>query len=93
MGFIGISEGAIPFAIADPKRVISANVIGSAVAGGLAGLLAVTNQAGHGGYNCCNSWCCWFNKTRNWSWNCLFLFVSYCRKFYYRTNLWTLKGS
>lgn len=49
MGFIGISEGAIPFAIADPKRVISANVIGSAVAGGLAGLLAVTNQAGHGG--------------------------------------------
>lgn len=49
MGFIGISEGAIPFAIADPKRVISANVIGSAVAGGLAGVLAVTNQAGHGG--------------------------------------------
>ncbi|ATP59796.1 PTS fructose transporter subunit IIABC [Mesomycoplasma dispar] len=49
MGFIGISEGAIPFAIADPKRVITANVIGSAVAGGLAGILAVTNQAGHGG--------------------------------------------
>ncbi|TDV24492.1 PTS system fructose-specific IIC component [Mycoplasmopsis mustelae] len=49
MGFIGISEGAIPFAVADPKRVIVANVIGSAVAGGLAGVLSVTNAAAHGG--------------------------------------------
>lgn len=49
MGFIGVSEGAIPFAIVDPKRVISANVIGSAIAGGLSGILAVTNSAGHGG--------------------------------------------
>ncbi|UWD34354.1 PTS fructose transporter subunit IIABC [Mesomycoplasma molare] len=49
MGFIGISEGAIPFAVADPKRVITANVVGSAVAGALAGLLSVTNAAAHGG--------------------------------------------
>ncbi|MGZ9763311.1 PTS fructose transporter subunit IIABC [Mycoplasma sp. AC1221] len=49
MGFIGISEGAIPFAVADPKRVITANVIGSAVAGGIAGALSVTNAAAHGG--------------------------------------------
>ncbi|MBG0730849.1 fructose-specific PTS transporter subunit EIIC [Mycoplasma sp. 'Moose RK'] len=49
MGFIGISEGAIPFAVADPKRVIFANVVGSAVAGAIAGGLSVTNQAGHGG--------------------------------------------
>lgn len=49
MGFIGISEGAIPFAVADPKRVILANVVGSAVAGGIAGLLLVTNAAAHGG--------------------------------------------
>ncbi|MGZ9453911.1 PTS fructose transporter subunit IIABC [Mycoplasma sp. AC157] len=49
MGFIGISEGAIPFAVADPKRVITANVIGSAVAGAMAGLLSVTDAAAHGG--------------------------------------------
>ncbi|MGZ9428641.1 PTS fructose transporter subunit IIABC [Mycoplasma sp. 480] len=49
MGFIGISEGAIPFAVADPKRVITANVIGSAIAGAMAGLLSVTNAAAHGG--------------------------------------------
>ncbi|UUM19896.1 fructose-specific PTS transporter subunit EIIC [Mycoplasma sp. 1578d] len=49
MGFIGISEGAIPFAVVDPKRVITANVVGSAIAGGLAGLLSVTNAAAHGG--------------------------------------------
>ncbi|WP_027121395.1 PTS fructose transporter subunit IIABC [Mycoplasma leonicaptivi] len=49
MGFIGISEGAIPFAVSDPKRVITANVIGSAIAGALAGVLSVTNAAAHGG--------------------------------------------
>lgn len=49
MGFIGISEGAIPFAIANPKKVITANVVGSAVAGGLAAGLRITNQVGHGG--------------------------------------------
>ncbi|WGI36827.1 PTS fructose transporter subunit IIABC [Mesomycoplasma lagogenitalium] len=49
MGFIGISEGAIPFAVADPKRVITANVIGSSAAGAIAGLLSVTNAAAHGG--------------------------------------------
>lgn len=32
MGTIGISEGAIPFAIRDPKRAIICNVLGSAVA-------------------------------------------------------------
>ncbi|UUD36358.1 fructose-specific PTS transporter subunit EIIC [Mycoplasmopsis citelli] len=49
MGFIGISEGAIPFAVADPKRVIVANVVGSSVAGGIAGALSVSNAAAHGG--------------------------------------------
>lgn len=49
MGLIGISEGAIPFAIADPKKAIPCNVIGSAVAGGIAGAFGVTNAAAHGG--------------------------------------------
>ncbi|CAT05232.1 PTS system protein [Mesomycoplasma conjunctivae] len=49
MGFIGISEGAIPFAVSDPKRVVFANVIGSAVAGAIAAALSVTNAAAHGG--------------------------------------------
>lgn len=36
MGIVGVTEGAIPFVAADPIRMITANVIGSAVAGGLA---------------------------------------------------------
>ncbi|WP_342190119.1 MULTISPECIES: fructose-specific PTS transporter subunit EIIC [unclassified Spiroplasma] len=49
MGTIGISEGAIPFAIRDPKRAIIANVIGSSIAGGLAGIFSIQNYAQHGG--------------------------------------------
>ncbi len=49
MGCIGISEGAIPFAIADPKKAIISNVVGSSIAGGIAGALGVTCLAGHGG--------------------------------------------
>ncbi|MDN4072855.1 MULTISPECIES: PTS fructose transporter subunit IIC [Fictibacillus] len=36
MGATGITEGAIPFAVSDPLRVIPSIVIGSAVGGGLA---------------------------------------------------------
>lgn len=49
MGTIGISEGAIPFAIKDPKRVFIANIFGSAIAGGIAGALGVTGAVAHGG--------------------------------------------
>lgn len=35
MGIVGVTEGAIPFVAADPVRMIFANVVGSAVAGGL----------------------------------------------------------
>lgn len=49
MGSIGISEGAIPFAIKDPKRVFIANILGSAIAGGIAGALGVTGAVAHGG--------------------------------------------
>ncbi|WP_052663073.1 PTS fructose transporter subunit IIABC [Mycoplasmoides pirum] len=49
MGFIGISEGAIPFAVSDPKKAIPCNVIGSAIAGAIAAAFSVTCAAGHGG--------------------------------------------
>lgn len=49
MGFSFISEGAIPFASADPIRVIVSCVIGSAVAGALSMLFNCTLMAPHGG--------------------------------------------
>lgn len=49
MGFFGITEGAIPFAAARPLQIIPANVIGGAVAGGLAGLFSVQDNVMHGG--------------------------------------------
>ena len=49
MGIIGISEGAIPFAINDPKRAIPCNILGSAVAGGLAGVAGIADLAAQGG--------------------------------------------
>lgn len=49
MGFIGISEGAIPFAIKFPKVVIISNITGGAVAGMLGGIFHVTNVAAHTG--------------------------------------------
>ena len=49
MGFSFISEGAIPFASADPIRVIVSCVIGSAVAGAMSMLFNCTLMAPHGG--------------------------------------------
>ncbi|WP_370291395.1 fructose-specific PTS transporter subunit EIIC [Nocardioides sp.] len=49
LGASFISEGAIPFAAADPLRVIPSVVAGSAVAGGLSELFGVTLRAPHGG--------------------------------------------
>lgn len=49
MGLSFITEGAIPFAAADPIRVIPSCVIGSAVAGGLSMLFGCTLRAPHGG--------------------------------------------
>ncbi|WP_100371700.1 PTS fructose transporter subunit IIABC [Bacillus sp. FJAT-45037] len=49
MGASFITEGAIPFAAADPGRVIPSIVAGSAVAGGLAMLFGNTLIAPHGG--------------------------------------------
>lgn len=49
MGLIGITEGAIPFAVKDMKRVIPAIMIGSAVGGGLGMLHNVGTFVPHGG--------------------------------------------
>ncbi len=49
MGLSFISEGAIPFAAADPLRVIPSCIAGSAVAGGLSMALGCTLRAPHGG--------------------------------------------
>ncbi|MFJ7737844.1 fructose-specific PTS transporter subunit EIIC [Lysinibacillus sp. NPDC097287] len=49
MGLSFITEGAIPFAAADPLRVIVSSVVGAAIAGGLALFFGCTLQAPHGG--------------------------------------------
>ena len=49
MGLSFITEGAIPFAAADPIRVIPACVVGSATAGALSAFFKCTLRAPHGG--------------------------------------------
>ena len=49
MGLCFITEGAIPYAAADPLRVIPACVAGSAVAGGISMAMKCTLRAPHGG--------------------------------------------
>ena len=49
LGASFISEGAIPFAAADPFRVIASSVVGSAVTGAIAMATGVTSRAPHGG--------------------------------------------
>ena len=49
LGLSFITEGAIPFAAADPMRVIGSSTVGSAIAGGLTQLWAVSIPAPHGG--------------------------------------------
>ncbi|MBB2974676.1 PTS system fructose-specific IIC component [Microbacterium endophyticum] len=49
LGASFISEGAIPFAAADPLRVIPASMVGGAITGGMSMLLGVSSLAPHGG--------------------------------------------
>ncbi len=49
MGLSFITEGAIPFAAADPLRVIPSVMVGSAVAGALSMLFHIGLRAPHGG--------------------------------------------
>jgi fructose-specific phosphotransferase system IIC component len=49
MGMVGITEGAIPFAAADPVRVIPSIMLGAMVAAAIAMLGGVGDHAPHGG--------------------------------------------
>ncbi|RFU68266.1 fructose-specific PTS transporter subunit EIIC [Bacillus sp. V59.32b] len=49
MGASFITEGAIPFAAADPVRVLTSSIVGSAIAGALSMFFEVTLPAPHGG--------------------------------------------
>lgn len=49
MGLIGITEGAIPFAVKDMKRVLPAIMIGSAVGGAIGMMQGVETFVPHGG--------------------------------------------
>lgn len=49
LGASFITEGAIPFAAADPLRVIPANIIGAAVGGAVCMALDISLKAPHGG--------------------------------------------
>ncbi|MFJ5861861.1 fructose-specific PTS transporter subunit EIIC [Pseudarthrobacter sp. NPDC092439] len=49
LGASFISEGAIPFAAADPLRVLPASMLGGALTGALSMAFGVTSQAPHGG--------------------------------------------
>ena len=49
LGLSFISEGAIPFAAADPLRVIASSMVGGATAGAICMAAGVTSQAPHGG--------------------------------------------
>ncbi|MBY5035079.1 PTS fructose transporter subunit EIIC [Streptococcus gallolyticus] len=50
MGLVGITEGAIPFAAADPIRCIPANIIGSSIGAALAIVMGAGNPAPWGGW-------------------------------------------
>ena len=49
MGLSFISEGAIPYAAADPLKVIPSCIVGSAIAGGMSAAFGCTSPAPHGG--------------------------------------------
>lgn len=49
LGFSFITEGAIPFAAADPVRIIGSSIAGAAIAGGLTQLWNSAIPAPHGG--------------------------------------------
>ena len=50
LGFSFITEGDIPFATADPCRVIPSCIIGSAVSGAIVGAMRIGIPAPHGGF-------------------------------------------
>lgn len=61
LGLVGITEGAIPFAAADPLRIIPSNCIGSAIGAATAMWLGAGNSAPWGG------WIVAFTASRPWA--------------------------
>ena len=49
MGLAFITEGAIPYAAADPLHVLPSCLVGSAIAGGISMFFGCTLMAPHGG--------------------------------------------
>ena len=49
MGLSFITEGAIPYAAADPGRVLPSCIVGSAIAGAISAVFGCTSPAPHGG--------------------------------------------
>ncbi|WKF85883.1 PTS fructose transporter subunit IIC [Lacticaseibacillus pantheris] len=68
MGLIGVSEGAIPFAVESPLKVIPANVVGSAIGSAIAVGLGAVNRAPISGFYG------WF-AVENWWWYLLGIIV------------------
>ena len=68
MGLSFISEGAIPFASADPLRVLPSCVVGSAVSGAMSMAFNCTLMAPHGGIFVLPLIC-------NWGWSLFYLVV------------------
>lgn len=50
MGLVGVSEGAIPFAVESPLKVIPTNVVGSAIGAAMAVGLGAVNEAPISGF-------------------------------------------
>jgi fructose-specific PTS system IIC-like component len=50
MGALGITEGAIPFALGDPVRVIPSIMSGSAIGAAIAAFFKVANHAPQSGF-------------------------------------------
>lgn len=68
MGISFITEGAIPYAAADPLRVILSSIIASAIAGALSAGLGASIPAPHGGVFV-------FIVAQKWYWYIFSLFV------------------
>ncbi len=48
LGCMGVTEGAIPFAVKYPKSAIPSNIIGGVIAATIAAAASITNAAAHG---------------------------------------------
>lgn len=77
LGFSFITEGAIPFATADPGRVIPSCIIGSAVSGAIVGAMRIGIPAPHGGF--------WVSPLITSSNKHLGLLLS-CNRWFYRSS-------